>query len=528
MSKGFLKGAIWGGAVSLGSVVFLSVFLPAPQSPDVTVQAPQTSQAPEAVLPDATPPRADRGPVIGQEATQSPAPERDTVTALTEDADQPAAVPQTGPATSLSDVDADSDASGIVRRADEVSVIQDAPTTGLPSPVTEPPVSGDASGQGSGGLAIAAAPAQVSGASISADPTQPPLPDVPQETQPFGLTDAGAGGADAPLSLPSDETVAAPAVTLPHLSDRREPQTAQGGLRDLPDETVHAPQLAPDDVLASIGHPVEALDGLAPDVQVNRLPNLRDDRPAAAGVLALPGSSADAGGVTGQPRPVDKFAAVFDETDGKPLMAVVLMDEGVDLSQDSIGLPALRRFPYPITFAVDSRLPDAQERMAIYRAEGFEVLAMVNLPVGAKAQDAETSVSVALDALPEAIGVLEGVQEGVQGSRDTAVQVVDILAKTGHGFVTQNKGLNTVQKLAARSGVPSAVVFRDFDSKGQSPTVIRRFLDQAAFRAGRDGTVIMLGRLREDTIAALLLWGLQERAARVALVPVSATLTTQP
>ncbi|MBW4708006.1 divergent polysaccharide deacetylase family protein [Roseobacter sp. YSTF-M11] len=208
-------------------------------------------------------------------------------------------------------------------------------------------------------------------------------------------------------------------------------------------------------------------------------------------------------------------------------MAIVLMDDGVDLSADTIGLPALRSFPYPVSFAVDTSLPDAKDRMAAYRAEGFEVLAMVDLPQGARARDAEISMSVALEAIPEAVGVLEGVGEGVQGTRDAARQVTEILAASGHGFVTQNKGLNTVQKLAAKAGVPSAVVFRDFDSSQQTPTVIRRFLDQAAFRADNEGGVIMLGRLREDTISALLLWALQDRAKRVALVPVSAALTTQ-
>jgi hypothetical protein len=34
----------------------------------------------------------------------------------------------------------------------------------------------------------------------------------------------------------------------------------------------------------------------------------------------------------------------------------------------------------------------------------------------------------------------------------------------------------------------------------------------------------MLGRLRPDTVSALLLWGLQDRASDVALVPISAVL----
>ena len=81
-----------------------------------------------------------------------------------------------------------------------------------------------------------------------------------------------------------------------------------------------------------------------------------------------------------------------------------------------------------------------------------------------------------------------------------------------------------MQKLAARKGVPSAVVFRDFDGAGQTPDTIRRFLDQAAFRADQEGVVIMLGRVRPETISALLVWGLQDRASRVALSPLSAAL----
>jgi polysaccharide deacetylase 2 family uncharacterized protein YibQ len=53
---------------------------------------------------------------------------------------------------------------------------------------------------------------------------------------------------------------------------------------------------------------------------------------------------------------------------------------------------------------------------------------------------------------------------------------------------------------------------------------MRRFLDQAAFRAAQDGSVVMLGRVRPDTISALLLWGLQDRAERVMLAPLSAVL----
>ena len=103
-------------------------------------------------------------------------------------------------------------------------------------------------------------------------------------------------------------------------------------------------------------------------------------------------------------------------------------------------------------------------------------------------------------------------------------QVSSIAKGSGHGVVWQPNGLDTAQKLAAKEGVASQTLFRDFDSKDQSPTIIRRFLDQAAFKAGQEGSVIMVGRLRADTISALLVWGLQTRVQRVSVAPVSAVL----
>ena len=155
------------------------------------------------------------------------------------------------------------------------------------------------------------------------------------------------------------------------------------------------------------------------------------------------------------------------------------------------------------------------------------MLAMVNLPQGAQPTDAEVTMSVALNGMPEIVGVLEGTGEGLQGSREVADQVTRILQASGHGLVTQNKGLNSMPKLALKEGVPAAPVFRDFDSEGQGARVIRRFLDQAAFKAGQEGGVIMLGRLRPETIEALLVWGLADRVGSVALAPVSAVLLGQ-
>ncbi|MFU8880850.1 MAG: divergent polysaccharide deacetylase family protein, partial [Rhodobacterales bacterium] len=228
--------------------------------------------------------------------------------------------------------------------------------------------------------------------------------------------------------------------------------------------------------------------------------------------------------------PLRQNALPFDDPDNRPRLSIILIDRGDSV----VDAAALQGFPYPLTFAVDAARPDAAAASARYRAAGFEVMALIDLDPASTAQDVEIAMEVSLAAVPDAVAVMEGDATGFQSGRDISDQVSAIVAQRGYGLVMLPNGLNTAQKLAAKAGIPSATVFRDFDGAGQDAAAIRRFLDQGAFKAGQrnaDGTplgdddgVIMMGRLRPDTISALLLWGLQDRARRVALAPVSALL----
>ena len=262
------------------------------------------------------------------------------------------------------------------------------------------------------------------------------------------------------------------------------------------------------------------IGNLAPEVKTNRLPSVGDV--AEEETVAEPPVDDGAEQPLEDTRPpLERFATEFENPDSKPVMSIVLIDDG----SSPVGFEALESFPYPLSFAVDSSWSGAAEAMARYRAAGFEVLALIDLPEGSSAQDTEVAMQATLSELPEIIAVMDGTGSGLQTSRASAEQLAPILLDSGHGAVLFPKGLNTAQKLLKREGVPSASVFRDFDAKGQNATVIRRFLDQAAFKAGQeDAGVVMVGRLRPDTVSALLLWGLQDRAGRVALAPVSAML----
>ena len=535
MARGFLSGVLWGGIVSVGVGGVASVLVPLPMPPEVSDAAPAEAVAPTQIAEPGSGEQssnADRAPVTGQVGVQTSAPEPDTLAGINADTVTPAAIPQTGAAEDLQTPAVGSDLGGAVPQGDDPV---------LPNPQALAPM----------------APAAADDLSISTEPAQPPAPlaevvegafDAPAQPSnddaidpapvlpvaEEGISDPAPAEEAAQVATavvperdaPVDPAVAEPAVAEPAVTAVDPPPIVILPIPQEPEapqtEAANEAEGAPASARPAIGKPAVSLTERSGGVVVNRLTN---NDAAAEGAVPIDAPTEGVAGQVGENAlPIDAFAQAFDNPDNKPLMGIVLIDDGSSLTSGSAGIAALRSFPYPLSFAVDSSLDDAAERMALYRNEGFEVLAMVDLPEGAAPVDAETTFGVILSKLPEVVGVLEGTKGGLQGSRGVADQVTEILAQTGHGLITQDKGLNTMPKLARKKGVPADPVFRDFDSKDQTAQVIRRFLDQAAFRANQEGAVIMLGRLRPDTISALLLWGLQDRAGKVSLAPISAVL----
>ena len=68
------------------------------------------------------------------------------------------------------------------------------------------------------------------------------------------------------------------------------------------------------------------------------------------------------------------------------------------------------------------------------------------------------------------------------------------------------------------------MIFRRLDGEGESIATIRRYLDRAAFKAAQEGVVVVIGDTREATVAAILEWTVEGRAATVTLAPVTAVL----
>lgn len=485
--RGFFGGLLVGGVAVTGVAAITSLSFPLPQRPELVANTPTaggdpapteqgSGQAPagkDADLVELAPRAPDAGQSTG-----------DDLDAMADSDTKPGDKPSVGEATGgLNTPQATGNTDVVVKTDDPV-----APT----SATTELPAPDD----------------QAQAPSVVEQPSQPTAPTVEDSGTGFGTSQTAEDAAPAPPAPEQAEpetATAAPETQAPTTEDAPNPdtQTAQEPAPEVP-----APEADAEPPQQAEAPSEGSLAGTAPSPSIGTPVVPLTERDTVAATQA----SLDV-------IPIEAYAAPFENTEDKPLMAIVLIDD-----EDSLGLEALQEFPYPLSFAIDPSKPGAADKMKTYREAGFEVLAMTNLPAAATAQDAEVSMSVWLDTLPETVAIIEGTGSGIQGNRALSDQVAAIAGGTGRGLVTQDNGLNTAQKLAARAGVPSAVVFRDFDGAGQTPTVMRRFLDQAAFRAGQEGAVIMLGRVRPDTVSALILWGLQDRASRVALAPISAVL----
>ncbi|NNE53087.1 MAG: polysaccharide deacteylase family 2 protein [Sulfitobacter sp.] len=521
MARGFLSGLVVGGLVSAFAAGVASVMAPGPRAPQVSDAAPGVA-APERIGEAAsgeTGSETDPAVQTGRAGPQAPAPDPDTLASIDDETLAPADQPQTGEADRLDQPATATDSAAVAPETDEPV---------LPNPQALAPMAP----QEADDLSISTEPARQpqpaaetdSAAFASPEGAEEASPDAPGGEMPAPETGTAEVSPPAPevTVAPKIETEAAEAPAAPVEAPREEPlATITAPETEVPSEAPETPPaetesaaLAPP-TRPTVGTPGVSLINRESDISVRRPGTGPEEDAAAEASEAAPVSDL---------RPIERFAQPFTPEEGKPLMSIVLIDDGNSPVTGSAGLAALRSFPYPLTFAVDAEMPGAAERMALYREAGFEVLAMLDLPEGAQPEDVETTFAALLPEMSEVVGVLGAPSGRLQTSREVSDQVTAYLAETGHGWLTQGKGLNTAVVLARREGVPAAAIFRDFDSKGQTAVVIRRFLDQAAFKAGQESGVIMLGRMQPETISALLLWGLQDRAGQVALAPISAVL----
>ncbi len=486
MARGFVSGVVWGLVVSGAGVAGASllagdesrvVLTPMAEPEKPVVGAP-------AVVPEATEPEAE---------THDPAkaPEQEAPVGTTQnDATNGA------PEATMND-EQQAPASVLVEELTEAAVSQ--------TPAIK---AGEVTKTDTPGATTSAEPqtpamAQPMETPASEDPAPAPAPEMSEAMAEDAASEVTPQEGPAPEVV--EEGVVEPATP--------ETDTAEPRIAALPQIT--APE--PSDEAATEPQAETPEADAAPEAETTgantrRLPTIggaaepESDAPVAS-------DQADAGQTTDGA--LTRFAMPFENPDAKPMLSVVLIDNpNTPISDD-----ALANLPFPLSFAIDATRDDASEAAARYRAAGFEVLLVTNLPKGASASDVAVAFEAYMNAIPEAVAVLDRDATAVE-----AQQIAGILADRGFGLVTPSKGLNSAQKAAQREGVPAALIFRELDAGNEEVSAIRQYLDRAAFRAAQEGSVIMLGHTRPETIKALVLWALEGRAASVAIAPVSAVL----
>lgn len=382
-------------------------------------------------------------------------------------------------------------------------------------------------------LASAEAPAALnepaSGASVpqvQAGSDAAPAPASPGALAGDSGTDAAPAAADLPPPAPQEATetlltpAPAPADPAPPSMVVLDPAPAPAVVEPAPEPAPVAPALpqvldtSKPEILSPSAGLTKSVDG----VTVGRLPSI-----AAPAAPADPATAAQVAPAA-DTRPIAQYAAEFSNDLGKPLFAVLLVDNGAaDL--DRAKLAAL---PFAVSFVIDPLDPNAAAAEAIYRKAGKEVVMLASgIPTGAVAGDLEQTFQANAGVLPEAVAVMDIGAAGFQDNRPLASMVVPIIKDQGRGLVTFDAGLNAADQVARREDVASAVIFRDLDGAGEDTPLIRRYLDRAAFKAAQEGRVVVVGTTRPETIAALMEWSIEGKGASVALAPITAVLAVK-
>ncbi len=251
---------------------------------------------------------------------------------------------------------------------------------------------------------------------------------------------------------------------------------------------------------------------------------------------AVPGPAA-AGVSPGEPgalRPWRRFAALAPETGGRPMIAVVIDDMGVDRKRSArvIG------FRGPLTLSFLAYADDLGRQTAAAAAAGHELLVHVSMePVSG---DLDPGPNVLLSELyPEELrrrlrwglsrfGAYVGINNHM-GSRFTAdaagmAVVMEELKRRGLLFLDSRTTDKTVAAaLARRAGVPFAERNIFLDHVDDVATVQGR-LAEVERLARRTGFAVAIGHPRDATITALAAWLEHVEERGFVLVPLTAVV----
>jgi uncharacterized protein len=229
-----------------------------------------------------------------------------------------------------------------------------------------------------------------------------------------------------------------------------------------------------------------------------------------------------------------RFAVAVPAADGRPRIAIVIDDLGVDKARTARTI----RLRSPLTLSFLTYASGLKELTAAARSAGHEV--MMHIPMEPGSPDVDPGPNVLLTGIPQEelltslkwnLNQFEG-YVGVNnhmGSRFTAdltgmLVVMEELKRRNLLFLDSITALNSAAgKAAHQIGVPFVRrnIFLDHDD---NVTAIKKQLAEVERLARRTGSAVAIGHPREATLQALIPWLSEIEGRGFQLVPVSALI----
>jgi len=230
--------------------------------------------------------------------------------------------------------------------------------------------------------------------------------------------------------------------------------------------------------------------------------------------------------------PWRQHAVAYAAPAGKPLIAVVIDDMGIDRRRTA----EVTALPGPLTASFLTYAGNLKSQVLAAQRAGHELLVHVPMEPSSKAVDPGPNVITtglsqdeikrrldwALDRFPDFVGINNHMGSRFTADRDGMVLVLSALKQRGLLFLDSRTTAETVAASVARELDLPFVERHVFLDDDPSATAVARQLREVERIAARDGYAVVIGHPKDATIEALREWlpALERRG--FALVPISA------
>ncbi|MBL4872963.1 MAG: divergent polysaccharide deacetylase family protein [Rhodobacteraceae bacterium] len=218
------------------------------------------------------------------------------------------------------------------------------------------------------------------------------------------------------------------------------------------------------------------------------------------------------------------YSAKFTDDGRKPLMSFILLVDTLDQAE------VLTGFSNPVTLAVASDNPAANDIIASYRAAGGEVVLLLPtegpnaLRQGGSPSDVPAFLEATMANIEGVLGVMDGPDGNVNQNARMMSAILAELAQTGHAIMTVNGlGLNRTSILAQEAGVPATDISRAIDTSDGAFAIIKE-LDKLVLQIGDQRSFTIFAQATPDMLIALNFWLKSPKAESVTIAPVSASI----